>query len=165
MKTIKYFLLAFALLSIFAKCTKDPIPDPNSFYFQCKLNGNLYIPDNCANCTTADFYGDTAFILGGNSGFAAISIAILDLDNVSNRDYVLNNRTLQNKKGGGGYKNSTLTYDRFDTDATHTGLLTISSIDKTNRIIQGTFYYKAYNAYRNDSVNITDGKFRLKYTR
>lgn len=63
----------------------------------------------------------------------------------------------------GDYKNSTLTYDRYFTDSNHTGQLNITSLDKTKRIIQGTFYYKAYNEYRNDYVNVTDGKFRLKY--
>lgn len=159
MKTLKYTLLALALLSIFAKCQKDPIPDPNSIYFQCKLNGNLYIPDNCANCAQADLIGDTTLILRGNSGFATLGMLIKDLSKIKTGQYFLNH--LDGRVAD--YKNSTLTYDRYFTTLTYTGLLTISSLDKLNRIIQGTFYFKAYNVYRNDSVTITDGKFRLKY--
>ncbi len=62
------------------------------------------------------------------------------------------------------YYNSTLVNDIFETDSAHVGFLKIDNLDKVQRIIKGTFYFKAYNSYRNDSVNVTDGKFRLKYT-
>ena len=53
--------------------------------------------------------------------------------------------------------------DIYKTDSRHTGELQITTLDKTNKIIQGTFCFKAYKALRNDSVSVTDGTFRLHY--
>ena len=40
-----------------------------------------------------------------------------------------------------------------------TGQLTITTFDKTNKIISGTFYFKAENGSNGDSLNITSGTF------
>lgn len=53
--------------------------------------------------------------------------------------------------------------DQFNTDANHTGQLHIISIDIVTKFMEGTFYFKAYNAMQNKSVSITEGKFRWKY--
>ncbi|MGN6438864.1 MAG: DUF6252 family protein [Agriterribacter sp.] len=45
-----------------------------------------------------------------------------------------------------------------------TGQLIITSLDKLDRIVSGTFYFKAYNPVQDKVVNITEGKFRLPYT-
>ncbi len=155
-------LFIIALVTLAASCKKTTDPGPDDFYFQCKIDGSSYIPNSCANCITCSILGDTTFLLGGNAEYEALLIGVIKLDHsqIAILNYVLN-ANLQQKAT---YKNSTVTTDRFDTDATHTGLLEIISLDKTNRIIKGNFYFKAYNSYRNDSVNVTDGKFRLKYT-
>jgi hypothetical protein len=145
---------------IFATCRKTTLPGPNDFYFQCKIDGRTYVPNSCANCITCTIYKDTIFIFGGNAGFETVGVGINDNSGIKVYSYTLNNVIGRR----GDYKNSTVTYDRYFTDSNRTGQLDIISLDKTNRIIQGTFYFKAYNAYRNDSVNVTDGKFRLKYT-
>lgn len=79
---------------------------------------------------------------------------------ITSSKYILN----QNPRFGGDYKNSTIHMDQYYTDSKHTDQLEIISLDKINRIIQGTFYFKAYNSYRNDFVSITDGEFPLNYT-
>ena len=161
MKKIPFILPAFFFTLIFVSCKKDPTPDNNYPYFQCKINGQTYIPNNCANCVTCSILGDTTFLLGGNAGFQALDIGIIKLDKIpiSETTYVLNNNLQQN----GTYDISPLVNDIYKTDATHAGQLTITTLDKTKRTIQGTFYFKAYNTYRNDSVSVTDGKFRLNY--
>ena len=159
MKKILFVLLGFFFTLIFATCKKDPTPDNNYPYFQCKINGQTYIPNNCANCLTCTIYQDTIFLLGANAGFEAIAIGIINKPEIIQKSYVLNS----NIANGGTYKNSTLTNDRFDTDSIHTGKLQIIILDKINKNISGTFYFKAYNVYRNDSVSVTDGKFRLNY--
>ncbi len=97
-----------------------------------------------------------------NAGFETILIGIINASGIPiiNKGYILND----NPRYGATYKNSTTTTDRFDTDAIRTGQLIITSIDKTNRIVIGTFYFQAYNPIQNKTVDVTDGIFRLRYT-
>ena len=162
LKTISFALIA--LITISASCHKNEYPEPgsNDFYFRCKIDGRLYIPNSCANCITCAILGDTTFLLGGNAGYESILIGIINLTNkpIETTIYKLNN----NPRQKASYDNSTLVADIYETDSTKKGEIQILILDKTKRIIQGTFYFKAYNPYRNDSVSVTDGKFRLKYT-
>lgn len=160
LKTLSFTLLA--LITISASCHKNEYPEsgPNDSYFRCKIDGRLYIPNSCANCITCTIYKNSIFLLGGNAGYEALALGIIDKPEILKKSYYL----YSNIANGGTYKNVTNTDDRYDTDSSHTGHLEITSLDKTNRIIKGIFYFKAYNSYRDDSVNITDGKFRLKYT-
>lgn len=106
--------------------------------------------------------GDTTLLINGNAGFESVAIGII---NVTGKPIQVTTYTLNdNPRSGGDYKNSTVPIDIFNTDKNHTGQLQITTLDKTKRIIQGAFYFKAYNAYRDDSVYITGGKFRLNYT-
>ncbi len=150
----------FFIILCATNCKKEtPLGD---FYFRCKLNGQDYIPNNCANCNQCDFLGDTTFFLGGNRGFEAIAVGYNDLNGIKEGSYLL--AIFMNPKGGNGiYKNSTLTDDIYKTDSFRSGKLEIKSMNKVNKIITGTFYFKAYNDYTKDEVNITQGKFRLKY--
>ena len=101
-------------------------------------------------------------MLGGNAGYEALGFGII---NKTGQPILLTSYSLtENPRYSGDYKSSTILNDLFKTDSNHKGEVVITSLDKAKRIIQGTFYFKAYNAYRNDSVSITDGKFRLKYT-
>ena len=158
LKKIALFLTA--LITISASCKKTKDPDPNSFYFQCKINGQDYIP-GLGNDLTCELLGDTTFLLGGNIGFQTLAMGIIKLDRIpiSTSIYILNNN-LQQKAY---YKNSTIVSDKYETDSLRSGELNIIILDKTNKIIQGTFFFKAYNAYRNDSVSVTNGTFRLHY--
>ena len=161
MKKILYILPAFFFTLIFATCNKDPTPDNNYPYFQCKINGQTYIPNNCANCVGASLLGDTTLLINGNAGFESVAMGII---NVTAEPIIATTYTLNdNPRSGGDYKNSTTPIDIFNTDRNHKGQITITTLDKTKRTIQGTFYFKAYNTYRNDSVSVTDGKFRLNY--
>lgn len=158
MKPLLFILLSTILLS--SKCRKEQPPDPNSTYFICKVDGKDYRPNNCANCITCTILGDTVLIFGANRGFETLGVGIRDLSGFKPIQYILNDEL----KHRGDYKNSTTVDDRFFTDATRTGVFTITAIDKNNKIITGTFYFQAYNPVQNKIVNVTDGKFRLKYT-
>jgi hypothetical protein len=160
MKNKLFILPALFFSLIFATCEKNPIPDPNDFYFQCKINGKTYIP-GMGNGLTCELLEDTTLLLGGNLGYESLGIGIINVtgQSIIPTTYILND----NPRQSGDYDNSPLVNDIYKTDATHTGQLTITTLDKTNKIIQGTFYFKAYNAYRSDSVSVTEGKFRLHY--
>ena len=161
MKHLKLFaLLLLATIFMVASCKKTTDPSPDDFYFRCKINGQLYIPNSCANCLTCTVYKDTILLLGANQGYKVLTIGINDNLNIRVTTYILNEIIGRQ----GTYKNSTLTNDRYFTDAKHTGQLQITTLDKTNKILQGTFYFKAFNSYSNDSISVTDGDFRLHYT-
>jgi hypothetical protein len=139
-------------------CRKNP--PSGQYYFKCTVAGQEYIPDNCANCLVVKLLGDTTLILGANKGFETLGIGINDKSQIKPTQYILNN--IIGRRGD--YKNSTVTYDRYFTDSLRTGLLKIISLDKVNYTISGEFSFRAYNSYRNDSISITNGSFRLKYT-
>lgn len=158
MRIVVFFLVFATLMG--NSCRKNP--PTAQYYFKCKVDGQEYIPNGCANCLTCSILGDTTFLLGANRGFEALAIGIIKLDRtqITTANYLLNDN-LQQK---GTYKNSTTTNDKFETDATRTGYLNINSLDKTNNIISGTFQFQGYNPIQDKTVNITNGEFRLKYT-
>lgn len=110
----------------------------------------------------AKLLGDTTLLINGNAGYESIAIGIINMTGrpIIATSYVLND----NPRYGADYKNSTTTNDKFDTDATWTGQLVITSLDKINHFVIGTFYFQAFNPVQNKIVDITEGQFRLKYT-
>ena len=50
----------------------------------------------------------------------------------------------------------------FNTNSTNTGTLTITRFDKVNRIVSGTFSFKAVNS-AGEVVTITEGRFDRKF--
>ena len=159
MKNLLPLLVLVAVSTIFAKCKKEEATD-DKLYFRVKINGADYVPSNCANCLDAQILGDTIFLLGANSGFASVGFGILDKLGIRINQYPLDD----NLNHRGDYKNGTLTNDRYFTDQNHTGRLFITEKNVGTKTIKGTFYFRAYNAYRNNEVNVTEGAFHLNYT-
>lgn len=156
----KQLILLLLLVPLFInlKCRKDDTPQ--GYYFQCKLDGSLYITDGfCSGCKNATLLGDTLLSLSGKRSIEIILIGIFEKQGIKEGVYILNNVIGR----GGTYKNSFTTDDRFDTDALRTGQLSIIKLDKTKKEIEGTFYFNAYNPVQDKIVTITEGKFRLNY--
>lgn len=161
MKMVLHILPAFLFTLIFATCYKsDTTPNPNSFYFQAKINGQIYTPNGCTNCLTCLILRDTILILGGNNGFQTLGFEIHDTNKIHSTTYNLSE--MFGKVGD--YKNGTDPSDRYFTDYNHKGILQITELDKTNKMIKGLFHFSAFNTLRNDSVTVTDGQFRLRYS-
>jgi len=156
MRQLLYLLIATFLIS--ASCHKQD-PNPAQFYIRCKIDGQDYWPNNCANCMRGQLLGDTVYLMNANADYTTVFLGVTQKPNFLGGPCLLNPPS-----SGGAYKNSTTTNDRFDTDATHTGQLNITTLDKTNKIVAGTFYFQAYNPVQNKTVNISNGEFRLKYT-
>lgn len=157
----KYTLLLILAAGLFLqlKCRKNT--EPQGYYFQCKLDGKLYIPDGfCSNCKVALLLNDTTLVLSGNRSIEIVLLGINDGQNVKEGEYVLNNVIGRR----GSYKNSFTTDDRFFTDSLRTGQLIIKRLDKGKKEIEGIFSFKAFNPVQNKTVNVTEGKFKLKYT-
>lgn len=151
-------LLLIAGLFLQLKCRKNT--EPAGYYFECKVDGKLYIPDGfCGNCKVATILNDTVLLLSGKRSIEIVAIGITDKSGIKQATYVLSNML----GTGAAYKNSTTTDDRFDTDATRIGKLIIKRLDKVTREIEGTFYFEAYNPVQNRIIDVTDGKFKLKY--
>ena len=158
MKLLLCCLFSFALLN--SSCKKDRLP---TFYFQCKVDGVLYEPDNCANCKTKEMVGDSLFSLGANRGYEALGFAILK-HNISIGTYSLG-KAIKENKGTALYDNTIGNpSDIFRTDSIRIGVINITELDRTNKIIEGTFNFDAFNIPQNKIVRVTDGKFRLNYT-
>lgn len=158
MKYIIFLLISILCLS--ASCHKEYLPD---YYFQCKVDGKKYVPDNCANCMTATILGDSLLILGGNRYVEAIAIDALAIPLMERIYPLIEKRQLL--KGTAYYDNTIGNpSDIYRTDTLRIGELIITNLDKTKKIIAGTFYFEAYNVVQNKTIKITDGKFRLKYT-
>ena len=157
LKPLLFILLPLVLLS--SSCKKDRLP---KFYFQCKVDGVLYEPDNCANCNSKELIGDTVLLLGANRGNEALSIGILKR-NMAIGNYKLSSALTENN-GSAIYDNTIGNpADIFRTDSTRTGVINITELDRSNRIIVGTFYFDAYNIPKNKILRVTEGKFRLNY--
>ena len=149
-------MFSFALLN--SSCKKDRLP---TFYFQCKVDGVLYEPDNCANCNTKDLVGDTSLILGANKGNEALAIGLIKTPSLSIGTYNLANPS---SKFSAIYDNTIgNSTDIFRTDSIRKGVISITEFDKTNKIIVGSFAFEAFNIPQNKIVKITEGKFRLNY--
>src|SRR5690606_18809411 len=152
-------LILAASFCLAAACNKEHLPE---YYFKCKLDGKEYVPDNCANCRTAKVLGDTLLILGANRYVESIGIDVLE--------YPLKEKTYTLKESRDASA-ETADYDNtignpsdiFRTDSLRKGQLTISTLDKANKIIAGTFYFDAFNVIQNKTVRVTEGKFRLQY--
>ncbi len=151
-------LIFFAILFLFigASCNKEHLPE---YYFRCKVDGKEYVPDNCTNCLQANLLQDTILIVRGNRSFETLGIGINDNQSIRTTSYVLNGVIGRR----GDYKFSTTPSDRYFTDSARTGRLTVTALDKGQKIVEGTFNYDAYNQVQNKTVNVTEGKFRLQY--
>ncbi len=148
-----------AVVFFAASCNKEHLPE---YYFKCKVNGQEYVPDNCANCLTKDMYGDTIMILGASKGNANIGLGIMK-HNIKEGIYNLLTNITENN-GTGSYDDIIGSPSNiFRTDSLRTGQLNITMLDKTNKIIVGTFYFTAFNPVQNKTVTISEGKFRLQY--
>ena len=150
-------ILLIGVIFISNSCKKNN--QSGNHYFKCKVDGQEYIPDACTNCIQVVLLRDTIFILGGNHGYETVGIGINNASNIKVGSYALNE--IIGRRGD--YKNNPST-DRFYTDATHTGSLQITLLDKQQKIISGTFSFQAFNTNQNKTVNITNGEFRLNYT-
>ena len=153
-----FYLISVTIL-LAASCEKQD-PNPAQFYIRCKIDGQDYLPNNCANCMRGQILRDTVFLMNANAGFESVGVGVFDGSRISTKTYILN----AGPSASADYDNSPQVNDIYKTDSARTGELRITTLDKANKIIAGTFYFKAYNPVQNKTVNITNGEFRLKYT-
>jgi hypothetical protein len=134
-----------------------------TYYFNCKIDGQYFEPSKKLSLgyyplTAKLLYDNTQLRLHADNDRKTVDIFIFSLDSSS----------IQNKNYQFGKIGTTKTVAYFNsilTDSIYNyGKINIAQLDKQNMIVEGNFYFDAYNATLNDTIHITDGKFKLKYT-
>ena len=157
-----YFFAITTFIASCSSCKKETIPE---FYYHCKLNGIYYVPfSSSTSDLQCNIIGDTNLICGAYiGGGQSISIGII----LTKPNYVSTGSSIINTKQGYGssglYRNQPYIENYYYADSNHLGLLEITELDKTNKVIAGTFHFDAYCAKYDSTVHITEGAFRLKY--
>ena len=152
MKKLKSVFYGLGLLLLAANCTKkDPLPDATQQglnTFGCKIDGVAWIP------TGTSGPGGTKPVSGGLRQDGTFEITAGSVTG----DYSLDNRG-----NSYGYLNDKKVDISYLTDKSNVGKVTILFADTTRRIISGTFYFKAKDRNSDKVIDITDGRFDLKY--
>lgn len=175
-------VLTIGLITLTASECKKPKPDSNSDnglppatqtgqgIFSCKVNGKPWISrkglGNIGTTVLKDTLGIHGSLRNNDNSIEDIWINLLSIFKFDKNVYQLNdtlkayavyqvignNRCINNNPGygRGGRKKGT------------DGLMTFTKIDTINKIISGTFSFIVLTDYC-DTLNVTDGRFDLKY--
>ena len=164
---MKIFSLIFITISLFIlpliACKKGSYG--TSDFLECRVNGkkwSAYSGDfkNSATRSIIQNTGQTVSITGLNSdSHEDISIGVFTPgEQIKEGIYKLYNGAGHD----GSYRQQTQG-KYFSTSETYNGELNITSIDTGKSIISGTFHFKAIDENSNESVEITNGSFRVHY--
>ena len=148
-------LMATMLCS--SSCKKK---EEKAFYYECKVNGNYFTYGGGPNDMQCYTQGDSDLIVGGSLNNESVVFTRHDLTGIKIGNYDIKTPGYPT---GAFYSNQPYVDNIYRTDSNHTGKLFISELDAINKIIAGTFYFKAYCKKYDSAVNITEGRFRLKY--
>ena len=170
----------------FAKCEKEkPIDSTNNDIpglppatqvgantFGCLINGIPWVPEGYGGGSpnlSIDY--DPGFN-NGIFGIAAyrktvsdntsMAIGVGDSIRLINAPYTFN---IGFKGLGGAYYIDSFYCERMSTDSSHksSGFITISKLDRSTRIIAGSFEFTLFNANCGDTIKITNGRFDFKF--
>jgi len=187
----RHFLMyfAFTLSTSLTQCSKTTV-DPNGLppatqtgagTFACKINGVVWQYKNADNFYTTpkthwefdpNYLGGYLYIGGARYSdgsfendallLASDSLNFINEKNINSSHFEFSIRYIdyaQNNRVCG-------TIDSYPADTTikalSSGKLNITRLDKTSRIISGTFYCSIQQA-KCDTLKITEGRFDLKY--
>ncbi len=179
---MKKLLTAFLILTVFcfSKCKKDR-PDSNGLPAATQegkntlgflLNGQPWKPEGFSGVGNLSIDYDQG-INNGTLGIIAyrtlsssdktqFGLGITDSVNFKNAPFTLNVK----KKSLANFLYSTKNYcDIVHSDTTiyEDGSITITKLDRVNRIISGTFQGLLYKQLCGDTMKITQGRFDMKY--
>ena len=149
------------LLIIALSCNKNN-KNTDSAYFSCYINGQYFEPSKKTDLgyyplTAKLLYGNTQLRLHADNDGEKIDIFIFSLDSsqIQNTSYQF---------GKIGTTKTVAFYNSILTDSINNiGTINITQLDKQNMIVEGNFYFDAYNPTLNETTHITNGKFKLKY--
>jgi hypothetical protein len=175
---MKHLLLTITLAVLLFSCCKKktdtdttptlpPATQEGKNTFGCYVDGIPYVtkkgsgfnPDDI----NANIYNDSSVYISGNKGTPRWYLAMNTKFFYQEGAYFMGG-TYPYLGNISIYTDGTIPNNdtEFSTDSINTGILQINKFDKVNRIISGTFNFKAKNG-ANKIINITDGRFDIKY--
>lgn len=165
---MKQLLLTAIYLSLFLfSCRKDKLTkatQTGANTFSCEVDGKVFLPKG-----SGWFGGDPVFVSNlPTNGFVVKG----DQNNGSNAFSVNISIVMPYLTQTGTYEFATYPYGMYDvqaggapryiTNSTHTGTVTITRCDLTNKIYSGTFSFTAVDDSTGKVINITKGRFDVK---
>lgn len=167
-KAIPLIVLLIGTMCLNLSCKKEKLTkatETGANTFSCKVDGKVFLPKKSASW----FGGEPVFVsnLPGN-GFVVKG----DQNNGSRGFSYSISIVMPYLTQTGTYELSTYPYGMYDvrvstgprymTNATHTGTVTITRCDLTNRIYSGTFAFTAVDDSTGKVITITKGRFDVK---
>ncbi len=164
MKTYLLLLMVTILSLSSCKKDKDKTPIARQDVFECKVNGQLWIPEAPfpASSLTSSYQSGT-FIMNAWKKIG-LPTPIDEWLHYSGYFFSTGEFQLDGSSHDMDFRrviNGNLHFYR--TDSTYSGKVIISKRDTVAGIIAGTFYFDAIDTTTNEVVHITEGKFDVKY--
>lgn len=164
MKQITICILALILITTLS-CDKNK-NNTDTAYFSCYIDGQFFEPEKQQGLgeypiTAKLLDGGIDFRIDVSKGLQNIFLWVKDSNKVLSKPYELFNTPSYYSRAT--YDNNTAT-NEYTTNAMNSGIIELKMIDNLNQTVQGTFYFDAYNSVLNDTIHITNGKFKLKYS-
>lgn len=171
---MKNILLAISLMGILSSCKDNDTDSPalpqatqtGANTGGAMVNGKIWV-SKIEQSTVAALGNNTTYELVNNE--YSLKIHLRNTENpsgntiqillVSHQDFGIGDYPLSENDQGLYYNSSKI----YSTNHDNIGTLTITRFDKANKIISGTFSFKAQYYYNGDTVTITDGRFDRKY--
>ena len=178
MKHIKHSITALMLLLLLtnSQCKKHneepqlpPETNTGAMTFGCKVNGKVFMPKDGNG--KPGLYCQYVNLGSGEGGGWYLNIPAVNLRIRPNEGVSITTDSLlvqegmtyqfKNNKGNAqGFYYKTVEYPKTDNDS---GELKITRFDQANRILSGTFFFTGTNASTGEKVEVTDGRFDIRY--
>ena len=170
--SMKKIIALLAVVLFLSSCKKDisalpDAPGTGSEKFGAAINGKLWVPQKfgimpSAQILEARYEPDNSFVINARNFASSPKESEFEfrLKNITAPGvYVL----------GGDSENSAYYVERtitptgeWKTNTQHTGTITITVNDKTNKILAGSFQFQAASLYGKEPITVTDGRFDVK---
>lgn len=174
MKVLKKIIIILIVLSFTISCKKDDLPkatQSGSNNVAAKINGKVWQRKGCFGCIGG---GSGISIVYNSSGLSIVAEQNDESQNITINLLLLNiseNTKVQLRDSNGNPSTNSVAkihdYNSnkfYATTATSVGVVNITKLDIGNKIISGTFEFKAENENDpNDVIAITDGRFDVTY--
>ncbi len=168
----KAFISLLCIIWFLCGCQKDLLPAPTQEglnTFGCKINGKAWIPDGAPagkgpaekpiEVTCARVKGDTVslFIYACASSLDRVQ---LTLPRATPGENILKAYGQNDPAFAVYYSND---FKQYFQTSPNPGKVTITKLDTVNRILSGTFEFTGMETVNKQKVQITEGRFDLRY--
>lgn len=177
---MRYFFILITVPFLFTACAKDvdalpPATETGANTFGAKVNGEYWIPQGFGILPTAEilearYINPTDILInarnfGKTPNETEFEFYIKDISGPGTFLFNQHTAVYPDESASYGYyiKRKFTPEDEWITDASHTGRIVITKLDKENKIISGTFEFQAVSMYNASvTLTVTEGRFDLK---